>query len=249
MRDIPEPLESVDWEITTWEGARREQLRRWAALPLDRIVASLEEMADLAVRDPAWRRAMNVRETGGDQLLVLEEVATRLEKAGIAYMVTGSTAMNYYAVPRMTRDIDLVVELESDEVDRFVALFAEDFYCEPSTVRDAVRWRGMFNLIHIETVIKVDIIVRKDAPYRREEFARRRSAELEDATIQIVAPEDLLLSKLEWAKETGSAVQLEDARNLVAWVRDLDREYLEQWARVLEVGELLQGILGPERLS
>lgn len=50
MKDLPESLQNVDWEKTSWEGARREQLRRWAQLPLDRIIASLEEMAELAPR-------------------------------------------------------------------------------------------------------------------------------------------------------------------------------------------------------
>lgn len=186
---------------------------------------------------------------GGDQLLVLEEVATRLERAGIAYMVTGSTAMNYYAVPRMTRDIDLVVELESPKVDPFVALFAEDFYCEPAAVRKAVEEKGMFNLIHLQTVIKVDFVVRKETVYRREEFARRRSVVVDDTTIWIVSPEDLLLSKLEWAKESGSAVQVEDARNLIASVQNMDWAYVERWAWELTVGPLLRDVRRSEGLS
>ncbi len=87
--------------------------------------------------------------------------------------------LNYYAVPRMTRDIDIVVELGPDDAGRLVRLFETDFYIEPGAVRRAVTTRGMFNVIHDRFVVKVDFVVRKDSEYRREEFARRRRVEVE----------------------------------------------------------------------
>jgi hypothetical protein len=96
-----------------------------------------------------------------DQLEVLKLVASRLEGEGIRYMVSGSTAMNYYAQPRMTRDIDVVVELVSADVDRMVALFGSDFSCDAEEIRDAIARRRMFNLIHVEHLIKVDMVVRR----------------------------------------------------------------------------------------
>lgn len=48
MSRNPESERQIDWSLTTWEGSRREQLRRWAALPLDRVIVALEEMAELA---------------------------------------------------------------------------------------------------------------------------------------------------------------------------------------------------------
>lgn len=113
-----------------------------------------------------------------DQLAVLHLVTARLERAGIAHMISGSTAMNYYGQPRMTRDIDVVIELPEAGVDRFVDTFAGDFYCHPDAVRTAVAQRGLFNLIHLERLVKVDFIVRQDTPYRREEFARRHARNL-----------------------------------------------------------------------
>jgi len=116
-------------------------------------------------------------EAGGqgvtEELEVLTRVTGRLEAAGIAYMVTGSFAANYYAVPRMTRDIDLVVELSAGDADRFCALFEGDFYLDRDAVRAAIAGRGAFNLIHLAHVVKVDCIVRKDSEYRRTEFARQ----------------------------------------------------------------------------
>lgn len=83
-----------------------------------------------------------------DQLNVLKIVAGRLADAGIPYMVSGSMAMNYYAAPRMTRDIDVVVELGPEDVTRFLALFEPDFYLDEEVVRSATTQRGFFNLIH-----------------------------------------------------------------------------------------------------
>lgn len=145
-----------------------------------------------------------------EELEVLNQVTRRLERAGIAYMITGSTAANFYTVPRMTRDIDIVVELLERDIGRFISLFENDYYLEPETVRAAVKNKGMFNLIHDEYIIKIDFVVRKDTPYRRREFARRKKVAVDDQDLYVVSAEDLILSKLEWAKDSRSEVQLND---------------------------------------
>ena len=177
-----------------------------------------------------------------DELEVLKLVATRLEAAGIAYMVSGSMAMNYYAQPRLTRDIDIVVELTPADADRVHQLFAADFYCDPNTVRDAIAHRAMFNAIHFGLAVKVDFIVRKATPYRETEFARRRAAIVAGVRVWFVSPEDLLLSKLFWAKDSHSELQLNDARNLIASVPAIDWPYIERWASELTVGTLLDEV-------
>lgn len=177
-----------------------------------------------------------------EELEVLKEVAQRLERAGIAYMITGSTAANFYAVPRMTRDIDIVVELSGEDVDRLVNMFEKDFYIEPQAVEEAVKRKGMFNLIHTEYIIKVDFVVRKDSPYRRKEFSRRKKVSVDDQFLYVVAPEDLILSKLDWAKDTRSEVQLTDVRNLLQSVKGLDRRYLARWAKRLGVESLYREV-------
>jgi hypothetical protein len=166
-----------------------------------------------------------------EELAVLKLVAARLDGAGIPHMVSGSTAMNYYAEPRMTRDIDIVVELGPADVERVEALFSPDFYCDAEMVRDAVARRGMFNVIHRDAVVKVDFIVRKDTPYRQMEFSRRRSVSVDDARIWLVAAEDLVLSKLEWAKDSRSELQRRDVRNLIDCVAALDWPYLQGGTR------------------
>ena len=177
-----------------------------------------------------------------EELEVLQEVARRLVAAGIPYMVTGSIAANFYAVPRMTRDIDVVIELAERDADRFIELFQKNFYLEPETVRAAARDKAMFNLIHNEYVLKIDFVVRKDSDYRRKEFSRRQKISVDNRPIYVVSPEDLILSKLAWAKDSESPVQLSDVRNLLKSVRGLNRRYLARWAKQLGVKSLYRKV-------
>lgn len=147
-----------------------------------------------------------------------------------AYVVDASVAVKWFIRER--------------EADRLVALSQDQFYVDGEMVRRAVRDQSMFNLIHTMFVIKVHMVVRKESAYRREEFSRRRLASVEGHSFQIVAPEDLILSKLEWAKDSRSEVQLSDARNLVAGVPDLDRDYLRLWADRLGVESLYREVGG-----
>jgi hypothetical protein len=177
-----------------------------------------------------------------EELEILKQVTRRLERAGISYMVTGSIAANFYTVPRMTRDIDIVVELSERNLGQFIPLFESDYYLDPETVRGAVENKGMFNLIHDEYVIKIDFVVRKETPYRRREFSRRKKVTVEGQNVYVVAPEDLILSKLAWAKESRSEVQLTDVRNLLNSVKGLNRRYLARWAKELSVASLYREI-------
>jgi hypothetical protein len=179
-----------------------------------------------------------------EELEVLTIVTGRLEGAGIPYMVTGSFAANYYAVPRMTRDIDLVIELSPGGVEHFCALFEREFYIDRDAVRTAVDERGVFNLIHEAYVVKVDCIVRKDSEYRRTEFTRRRRGSVEGRELAVVAPEDLIISKLDWMRQSRSEMQLADVRNLLASVSDLDRRYLAHWIDRLDLGALYREAAG-----
>jgi hypothetical protein len=177
-----------------------------------------------------------------DELEVLKSVTAQLERAGIPYMVTGSMAANFYAVPRMTRDIDLVIELSERDVDRVTLLFQQEYYIDRDIVQRAVRESAMFNMIHNAMVVKVDCVVRKATEYRRVEFARRRAISIVDQLVYIVSPEDLILSKLDWAKESRSQMQLDDVPNLLRSVQGLDTEYLHQWADRLGLTTLYQEV-------
>ena len=156
-------------------------------------------------------------------------------------MLTGSVAMNYYAQPRMTRDIDVVLALNARNVAAIMSLFSEDYYLDSEAVTWAVAHESLFNMIHQKSVIKVDCIVRKTSEYRRLEFERRRKITIQDLTTWIVSKEDLIISKLHWAKDSHSAFQLRDVRNLIA--TGYDSEYVGLWTRELGLDELLQECL------
>ena len=102
----------------------------------------------------------------------------------------------------------------------------------------------MFNLIHMDRVLKVDFIVRKDSEYRRAEFARRRRASADGREFFVATPEDLIISKLEWARDSHSEVQLSDVRNLLASVAGLDRDYLARWVERLGLDTLYREAAG-----
>lgn len=176
-----------------------------------------------------------------EQTEALLTVVERLDAAGVPYMISGSTAMNFYARPRMTRDIDIVVELASGNVDRLVEALSDDFYVDGEIAIQATRGRSMFNAIHNGSMVKVDFIVRKDDPYRETEFRRRRTLQLGEARLFVVAPEDLVLSKLLWSAESGSEMQDADVRNLLA-EGGLDDDYLFDWAARLGVADRLRGL-------
>jgi hypothetical protein len=175
---------------------------------------------------------------------VLRDVSGRLDAAGIAFMVTGSVAMNYYAQPRMTRDIDFVVSLNETHTEKFLSLFEGDYYFDRQHVLHAVSRRRMFNLVHYSAVIKVDFVVLKTDAYRQEEFARRRRISIGDFHTWIVSREDLILSKLFCSKDSKSEMQLSDVRNLLG--SDCDMNYLRSGAKTLEVDELLEELLADE---
>jgi hypothetical protein len=142
----------------------------------------------------------------------------------------------------MTRDIDIVVELSERDASRFIPLFQDDYYIEPETVGRAARTKGMFNLIHNQYVIKIDFVARNNTAYRRREFSRRKKARVEGKNVYIVAPEDLILSKLVWAKDSRFGVQLNDVRNLLKSVKKLDRRYRARWAKELTVASLYREV-------
>ncbi len=172
---------------------------------------------------------------------VLNLVGTTLENQGIAYMLTGSVAMAYYATPRMTRDLDIVVELGVNDVDALEDALAAEFYLDADAARDAIRTERIFNLMHLQSAIKVDLIIRKAAEYRRLEFARRRRVPFGHIETWIVSREDLILSKLSWSLQSRSELQRRDVTQLLKG--PIDVEYLRAWAPTLDVQPLLEELL------
>ncbi len=175
-----------------------------------------------------------------EELKILLTVSECLETAGIAYIISGSMAANYYTVPRMTRDIDVVVELKRADIDRFIQIFEKDFWIDPAVVDQEVASRGMFNVIHKEYVIKVDFILRKDTPFQESAFERRKKITIEGQLVWLISAEDLILAKLLWAKDSFSELQLNDVRHLLKTVETLERDYLDKWILGLDLVKIYE---------
>src|SRR6267142_4699140 len=176
-----------------------------------------------------------------NEIDIVRDISHRFEQAGVPYMLTGSMAMNYYAQPRMTRDIDVVIAIGPENAGRLAALFRPDYYVSEENIRESLAHESIFNLIHQESVIKVDCIIRKGTKYRRAEFERRQRISILDFTTFIVSKEDLIISKLFWAKDSLSEIQLGDVKNLLA--TGYDAAYLQRWTGELGLDNLFKECL------
>jgi hypothetical protein len=175
------------------------------------------------------------------ELDVLKSVSEGLSAHKLAFMLTGSFALGYYATPRMTRDLDIVVALALDDVEALLNAFSRDFYIDADTIRTAIQNERLFNMMHLSSGIKVDLIVRKSSQYRLTEFARRQCVTVGTVPTWIVSREDLILSKLVWSLETGSDLQLRDVRQLLTG--PIDVNYLNRWAPVVGVETPLRELM------
>jgi len=171
------------------------------------------------------------------ELDTLRDLITRLEEAGIEYMLTGSMALNCYAQPRMTRDLDLVVAFYLKDASRIAEVLGSNYYVSPEAAREAVLSQSSFNAIHEQTLVKADFMIRKREEYRLAEFARRHRMRIADFDAWVVSKEDLILSKLDWARESLSQRQLSDVQNLLATGCDMD--YLRSWSAKLNLTDML----------
>ena len=171
------------------------------------------------------------------ELQTLHDLVTRLELAGIDYMLTGSMALNCYAQPRMTRDLDLVVAFDLKDAGRISEVLGSDYYVSPEAAREAVLSQSSFNAIHEHTLVKADFMIRKREEYRLAEFERRQRVRIADFEAWVVSKEDLILSKPDWARQSLSERQLSDVKNLLATGCDMD--YLRTWSVKLNLTDML----------
>lgn len=140
----------------------------------------------------------------------------------------------------MTRDIDLVVTFELAKVNQFIDALGADFHADAVAITAALRDGRPWNIIHVFSVAKIDLIPRKDTAYRRTEFERRRRVELARVPLWIVSIEDLILSKLEWSRESRSEQQRHDVAQLLEAPHD--QAYLNEWSTRLGLDGLLKEV-------
>lgn len=159
--------------------------------------------------------------------------AAPLNAAGVSYMVTGATAAILYGAPRLTNDLDLVVELTIKQIDGLLGMFREaEFYTPPSDVI-AVECRrsnrGHFNVIHHDTGYKADVYIAGADPLHAWGLAQRRPQQFDAGVLWLAPPEYVIVRKLEYHREGGSSKHTQDIRAILATSgAELDYAFLDR---------------------
>lgn len=182
-----------------------------------------------------------------DEILEITLCVTEtLERLGVPYLVGGSLASSLHGTPRATQDVDLVAELRLQHVPALVAALEETFYVNHEMIRDAIRRRSSFNVIHLETMFKVDVFILKDDLASRQEMERRQVYRVLDnppRDLVIASAEDIILQKLYWY-QLGAGVSDRQWNDVLGVMKtqggQLDMPYLTRTAALLNVEDLFQ---------
>jgi hypothetical protein len=182
-----------------------------------------------------------------DILAALRPVTEAFEKLGISYFIGGSIASSAYGIARATLDIDIVSDMKHRHVRSLIKILESIYYIDEDMILDAIRRQSSFNLIHLETMFKVDVFIVKEGPYHREALRRRKKDILDEdrktTEFYLISSEDIILSKLDWYRLGGkvSSQQWSDVLGVLK-VQDklLDMEYLRHWASELKLTDLLE---------
>jgi len=180
---------------------------------------------------------------------LLFKVAKILEDLKIPYAVTGGFAVIAWGKPRTTADIDIIIELDPKKLTPLAkALLSidKDVYLSEEAMLDALERKSEFNVIHPQTGLKIDFWVRgtKADIYGKLKFERSRIKKINNQKIYFVSPEDLILSKLIWYKESQSSRHLEDIKTILEIQKEkLDLNYIKNWSARQSTIKILNKIL------
>lgn len=183
-----------------------------------------------------------------DILAAITPIVEALEELGVPYHIGGSVASSLYGLPRLTIDVDLVADLRMGHVRPLVKRLQAPYYIDEDMVRDAINRRSSFNIIHQDTILKVDVFIPKTRLFDQEELRRVQSKVLEgsDRTFFVASPEGTILNKLEWYR-MGGEVSDRQWNDILGVLKvqgtHLDMNYLQKWAANLNVNDLLERAL------
>lgn len=183
--------------------------------------------------------------SGGELTGALLPVVEALQRLGVAYYVTGSVASSAHGVARASLDVDLVAELTVQKAEPLADLLDAAYYTPRGQMRVAAAEHRSFNLIHLETMFKIDVFVSKDRPFDRE-VARRARAQMIDESpaaphVLVASAEDTVLAKLEWFRRGGETSERQwwDIVGVLRVNSAVDTEYMRRWSAELGVSDLL----------
>jgi hypothetical protein len=169
-----------------------------------------------------------------------------LEELGIPYVIGGSLASTLYGMIRTTQDSDIVTEMRPEHIESFVLSLQDDFFIDEEMIADSIQHNSSFNIIHRDSMFKVDIFIPQPRPFQQSQFARaqRQVFELDtEISANFASAEDTILSKLEWYRIGGETSERQ-WRDILGILKtregELDLEYLRKWAEDLNVADLLE---------
>jgi hypothetical protein len=172
-----------------------------------------------------------------------------LEKLGIPYLIGGSLASTLHGMIRTTQDSDIITQMQMEHIQPFVSSLQDEFFIDEEMIADAIQHNSSFNIIHRDTMFKVDIFIPLSRPFQQSQLSRaqRQAFDLEtQMSANFASAEDTILSKLEWYRMGGeiSERQWRDILGILKTrVGELDMEYLKKWAKDLNVNDLLERVL------
>jgi hypothetical protein len=181
-----------------------------------------------------------------DLLEALAPVTRALTTLNIPYYIGGSVASSLYGIARATLDVDIAARIEHRHFEALRDSLRGMYYLDEDMIIEAIERRSSFNLIHLETSVKIDVFVPGDEPYQQAAMGRKRKDTLlegeQEVEFPVSSPEDIILNKLVWYESGGrvSERQWLDVAGVIKVQRDsLDTAYLARWAKELDVSSLL----------
>jgi hypothetical protein len=182
-----------------------------------------------------------------DIIEAIRPIIRAFEEHSIPYYVGGSVASSLYGMARATMDVDLVADIKAEHIIPLKSSLEHSYYIDEEMILEATRRKSSLNLIHLETMIKIDVFISKDEPYQRKALERKRLDTIEegDASDEFYfsSPEDIILNKLHWY-EIGNRLSERQWLDIIGVIKIqgnlLDLNYLEQWAKKLQLWELLE---------
>ncbi len=177
------------------------------------------------------------------------KVAEIFDALAVNYLIGGSVASSILGEPRATLDVDIVADLQISHVHPLIALMTGEFYIDEMMITEAINRKSSFNVIHLDTMQKVDIFILSEQPLSQLEMQRRQQLVITqnpERSAWVASAEDIILQKLIWYR-LGNQVSDRQWRDVLGVMKvqaeQLDFNYLRDWAERLNLSNLMEQAL------